>query len=149
MSKGDYISLIKENGQLVFTPGGTSMNPILRHHQCPVIIKAADDRTKLKKYDIPFYRRDNGQFVLHRIIGKNKDGFICCGDGQTAPEYGVREDMIFGILVGYYKGDKYIDVKRNTRYKIYSRFWVAIRPIRRVFAKLRSTVAGFGKKRED
>jgi hypothetical protein len=42
-----------------------------------------------KKYDVIFYRRENGQYVLHRIIKIKKDGYVCRGDNQTAKEYPV------------------------------------------------------------
>lgn len=141
MNKISYQEILEKEGRIVFTPGGTSMRPMLRHHQNPVLLVPKPKGQRLRKYDIPFYQRDNGQYVLHRILSVKKDSYVCCGDGQVDPEKGVRDDMIFAILEGYYKGDRYIDVSKSLPNKIYARFWVAIRPIRwlgvRFFGKLR------------
>ena len=43
----------------------------------------------------------------------------------------VTDDKICGKLVGYYHfGKKYIDLEKNIGYKLYSRIWVALIPIR-------------------
>ena len=49
-----------------FTPQGTSMRPTIYGGRDQVILSPLPP--KLKKYDLPLYRRDNGQFVLHRIV---------------------------------------------------------------------------------
>ncbi len=135
MSEYSYKEILQRDGKLIFTPGGTSMRPMLNHHESPVLLLPRP-AGRLKKYDVPFYQRDNGQYVLHRIVKVTKDGYVCCGDGQVALEKGVRDDMIFAVLKGYYKGDRYIDVEKSLSNKIYARFWVAIRPIRRCWRKL-------------
>lgn len=146
MSEQGYREILERDGKLIFTPGGTSMRPMLRHHECPVLLLPRP-AGRLKKYDVPFYQRDNGQYVLHRIVKVKKDGYVCCGDGQVILEKGVRDDMIFAVLKGYYKGERYIDVEKSLGNKIYARFWVAIRPIRRCWRKLKGIVKGiFGKK---
>lgn len=132
-----YPELIKSKGSLLFTPGGNSMRPMLIHHETPIYVVAVEDGSEMNKYDVPFYIRDDGQCVLHRIIGRRDGNFVCCGDGQVIPEYGVRPDMIFARLVGFYRGEKYIEVDKSLGYMIYSRLWVAIRPIRRVWASIR------------
>ncbi len=131
----EYRNLAKEKGILAFTPGGSSMRPMLAHHNNPVVVKSIDQSKKPKKYDVIFYQRDDGQYVLHRIISEKDNFYTCCGDGQTNPEYGVRDDMIFAVLIGYYKGNRYIDVQKNISYKIYSRLWVVSLPIRKLYNK--------------
>ncbi len=96
-----YEDVLKKQGVLVFSPGGTSMMPLLRHHENPVVLEPVHGR--LKKGDIAFYKRRDGQYVLHRIIGVKKDGYLCCGDNQTRVEKGVTDDMIFAVLTGFYK----------------------------------------------
>lgn len=130
MNKISYQEMLEKEGRIVFTPGGTSMRPMLRHHQNPVLLLPKPQGQRLHKYDVPFYQRDNGQYVLHRILKVKKDSYVCCGDGQVNLETGVRDDMIFAVLAGYYKGDRFIDVSKSLPNKLYARFWVAIRPIR-------------------
>ena len=132
----EYRNLIKEKGILAFTPGGSSMRPMLVHHNNPVIVESIDKSKKPQKYDVVFYQRDDGKYVLHRIISEKGNLYTCCGDGQTNPEYGVRNDMIFAVLIGYYKGNRYVDVRKNISYKIYSRLRVASLPIRKLYSNV-------------
>ena len=59
-----------------FGPKGTSMMPLIRQGIDSIVLKKAPD--KLKKYDLPLYRRDDGHFVLHRVVGIDKDGYVMC-----------------------------------------------------------------------
>ena len=58
---------ILESGQpLVYTNVGDSMEPLIRQGRDLLVIRKND--REWRKYDIPLYRRDNGQYVLHRIL---------------------------------------------------------------------------------
>ena len=80
------------NGTVTFTIHGISMTPMLRDGTDSVRISKAD--TPLKKYDIPFYRRADGSFILHRIVKVKDDGpdgfknVRCCKEG---PVFDSRE----------------------------------------------------------
>ncbi|MBR6795094.1 MAG: S24/S26 family peptidase [Clostridia bacterium] len=126
-----YEDVLKRNGTLVFTPGGTSMQPLLKHHENPVVLVPTDGR--LKRGDVPFYKRADGQYVLHRIIRVHKDSYDCCGDNQSALEKGVTDDMIFAKMVGFYRGDTYISVD-DKAVRRYAARRMASRPFRRVRA---------------
>ncbi|MBR4882209.1 MAG: S24/S26 family peptidase, partial [Clostridia bacterium] len=78
---------IKNGGSVSFTPMGVSMHPMLRHGLDSVVLSPAPD--KLKKYDIPFYRRSNGRYVLHRVV-KVGDSYTCIGDNQYEYEPGIK-----------------------------------------------------------
>lgn len=117
---------LAEGKKVIFGPKGTSMLPMLRQGIDRVELVAV--KGKLKKYDLPFYVRDNGQYVLHRIV-KVRDTYTCIGDGQYVYEHGVRQDQIIGVMSGYYRGDEYISAK-SWRYQWYCRRWHWTRPIR-------------------
>ncbi|MDE6768070.1 MAG: hypothetical protein K2J35_07720 [Eubacterium sp.] len=56
--------------------------------------------------------------------------YVIVGDNLLRKEY-VTDDMICGVLVGFYKnGKRYIDLQKSVAYKIYSRIWVALLPVR-------------------
>lgn len=97
--------VIENGGTFRFYPRGVSMQPLLYQGKDSVELGKAGD---VKIGDAVFYRRDNGQFVLHRIVGVHKGLYSMCGDNQFhAVEYGIRPDQILFKLVGYYKGDEY------------------------------------------
>lgn len=87
---------LERGATVTLLPRGTSMLPLIRQGMDEVVLKSVD--TPLKKYDIPFYKRKNGQFVLHRIIDVKKDGYVLCGDNQLDYEYNVTDDMIIGVV---------------------------------------------------
>ena len=52
---------------ILFPPTvGDSMEPMLRNRKDTIIIEPVHGR--LKRYDLPLYRRPDGKYVLHRIL---------------------------------------------------------------------------------
>ena len=127
-----YESALLENGELVFTPGGISMLPLLRHHENPVVLHPVS--APLKKGDAVFYKRPSGQYVLHRIVKVRKNSYDLCGDNQVDVEKGVTDAMIFARMVGFYQDGAYISVDDAWVVK-YVKRRMASRPIRFVFVK--------------
>ncbi len=103
-----------------FFQRGTSMLPMLKEGRDSVSIVSPKMRVP-KVGEVILYRRKNGAFVLHRAVGRAKDGsFICRGDNQTVLERGVLPESIIGVLNGYYNGDKWISAD-DVEYKKYVR----------------------------
>ena len=126
-----FEEILNKQGTLVFTPKGNSMHPLLTNGENPVVLEKFNGR--LKKGDIPFYKRTNGQYVLHRIIRVKKDSYDCCGDNQSAIETDVRDQMILAKMVGFYQGETYVSLD-EAWVKRYAKRRMASRPFRRVFA---------------
>jgi len=128
-----YEAVLLKNGELVFTPGGISMLPLLRHHENPVVLVPVKGR--LKKGDVPFYKRANGQYVLHRILKVREDSYDLCGDNQVVVEKGVTDDMIFAKMVGFYRDGEYVSVEEKWVVR-YARRRMASRPLRYAWFKV-------------
>ncbi len=75
---------------------GTSMNPLLYQGRDFVFIEKPS--FPLEVGDIPLYRRDDGAFVLHRVVGKDVKGYILSGDNQFLLEYGITDDHVIGVV---------------------------------------------------
>lgn len=131
MSKSTFEEELKEKGVLVYTNVGTSMRPLIRQGKDVMIIKSFDNCCKLKKMDVPLYKRENGQYVLHRIIKVTKDGYVIRGDNTYSNEYGVTDHQILGVLTGVIRNGKEIGVN-SFGYKVYSYFWLYTYYIRKV-----------------
>lgn len=118
-----------ENGGTVELPiTGTSMLPLLVWGRDTVLL------TKCKnpqKYDLIFYRRDDGHFVLHRIVGKNENGFILCGDNQVKKEYGITENHVIAVVKSITRKGKTFSVDKFS-YKLYVKLWTLILPFRNI-----------------
>lgn len=117
-----------------FSPKGTSMMPMLRPEKDSVILSPAPQR--LKKYDLPLYRRNNGMYVLHRIV-KVKDTYTCMGDHQFVEEKGIEHRQIIGVVIAFYRDGKRHCV-RGLGYRLYCLFWYHSRGIRRFFVRARN-----------
>ncbi|MCF0192028.1 MAG: S24/S26 family peptidase [Prevotella sp.] len=71
------------------------------------------------------------RWVLHRIIKIEGENITMLGDGNIMPEYCKASDIQASILGFYRKGRNKIDLISGRKWKIYSFFWIHLRPIRR------------------
>lgn len=128
--------ILNAGGEVTFTITGTSMLPMLHHGLDKVsLIKPSGP---LRKYDLPLYRRDNQQFVLHRIIQVKKDGtYIMCGDNQVCKEDSIRPDQIIGVVRGFYRYGRYY-ASDNWKYRLYCHLWVDFFAVRKIFRLARA-----------
>ena len=69
---------LNSGAEVTINPGGISMKPLVIPKRDSVILKKPPET--LKKYDVALYRRKSGQFVLHRVVGIEADGYVMCGD---------------------------------------------------------------------
>lgn len=116
-----------EAGQTVrFSPMGISMLPMLRQGVDSVVLSPGPE--ELKKYDLPLYRRPQGQYILHRIV-KADGSYTCIGDNQFEYEHGVTHSQMLALVTAFYRGDKRWDVKSPV-YQLYCRLWHYSRPLR-------------------
>ena len=120
-----------------FSPRGISMLPMLREGKDSVLLSPLPE--KLRKYDIPLYRRDNGKYVLHRIVEAGET-FTCIGDNQYTYEPGVRREQMIALVTSFTRDDREISVE-DPFYRLYCRLWHHSRGLRyfliRVKNKLR------------
>ncbi len=133
---------LDKGGEVKFSPRGRSMQPMLRQDIDSVILSACSER--LKKYDLPLYRRDNGKYILHRVV-KTGDTYTCIGDNQYFCEHGIRQDQIIAVVTAFYRRDREYSVN-DVSYKIYCRFWHYSRFPRRVLRAIKNRILGLLKR---
>lgn len=132
--------ILAESGEVSFVSAGVSMMPTIRDRKDVVTLVRPEG--KLKKGDVPFYRRDNGQYILHRIIYVNNDTYVTRGDNQWENEYNVRDDQIIGVLYSFDRDGKTYKVT-DAGYKIYVKFLPVIRYLRKYYYLFKSKVYAF------
>lgn len=120
MHKSTFEEEINQTGKLIYTNVGDSMMPLIRQGKDLLIIEKVNGR--LKKYDVPLYKRDSGQYVLHRILKVRKNDYVICGDNRWGREYGIQDRHIIGVLTGIIRDGKEISVN-DKKYKIYVHLW--------------------------
>lgn len=124
---------LAEGRSIRFSPRGTSMLPMLRQGTDSVILSPLPK--ELRKYDLPLYRRDNGQYVLHRIIETGLT-LTCMGDNQFIPEPGLRQDQMIAVVTAFYRGNRMVPVTHPV-YRFYCRIWHYSRALRRFVKRVR------------
>ena len=107
--------VISSGGEFRLFPRGTSMLPLLREETDSVVLVSPED---IKKGDILLYRRDNGQFVLHRVVKISGGEYFMCGDNQFSVEHGVRTENILAKTAYFYRGSDKISLS-DPAYKKY------------------------------
>ena len=140
ISLSDMYPIIKEvldnGGTFSLTITGTSMYPFILGGRDQVTLSPVPK--KLKKNDLPLYRRKNGQFVLHRIVKVCKDGtYTCCGDHQHQLERGLRHEQMIGLATAYVRKGKKL-TNKNLIYRFYRMIWTWVRKYRWVFFGIRN-----------
>ena len=130
----DAIDVIEEvlagGGEFRMYPKGISMLPFIVQGRDSVVL-SRNFECGAKKHDIAFYRRTDGQFVLHRVMKVCDDGtFVMCGDNQTALETGIRREQIIGYVSRLYKGEREYSFS-SFNYGVYKFFWCFM-PYRRI-----------------
>lgn len=146
-----YEEIIKQQGKLVYTNVGVSMMPLLRQHTDLLII-GPPPAGRLRMWDVPLYKRDNGQYVMHRVLWVRKHDYIICGDNQWWPERGITDRHIIGVLEAVKRrrpdqvGDEgeLLPVRATAehphvpfRYRLYVFVWCVFFPIRAVIVACR------------
>ena len=109
-----------------FSPRGISMLPMLRQGRDSVLLSPVPER--LKKYDLPLYRRDNGKYVLHRIVEAGEN-YTCVGDNQFDLEKNLRHEQMIALVTVFYRNGREISVNA-LGYRLYCRLWHYSRPLR-------------------
>lgn len=120
-------------GYLIKQTKGVSMEPMLRQYREESVICPVD--REIRKYDVVLFRRKDGQYVLHRVVGMEGDIYLIRGDNCVGTERVLRQQII-GILKGFYRGETYVDCTTDRAYLRYSHRIVRTFPLRR--GKLRA-----------
>ena len=108
-----FEDVIADQGRLVYTNEGDSMIPVIREGNL-LVIEAV--KAPLKVGDIPLYKRDSGQYVLHRIVEIKKGKYSMKGDNRTLVEKGITDKHIIGVLTGIVRNGKTYPVETTQEY---------------------------------
>jgi hypothetical protein len=128
---------LSQGKNVTFSPRGVSMLPMLRQGKDTVTLAPVNG--KLKKYDLPLYKRGD-QYILHRVIQVNEDSYVMRGDNCVSKEYGITDADIVGVMTAYYRKDRY-GTPDKPGYRAYVFFWCHTHSVRtlikRVYWKLK------------
>ena len=133
-----YEQELLQGGKILRTNVGISMRPFIRQGRDVMIIERPSAR--LKKYDVPLYKRGD-QYVLHRIIKVNPDSYDIIGDNCVNIERGIKDEQVIGVLTGIIRRGKEYSLD-NLGYKLYCHLWCDFLCVRIFFTKLKFLCLG-------
>lgn len=107
---------------------GMSMYPFLREDIDRVELTRRDF-SSIKRGDIVLIQRTSGEFVLHRVLKKNKFDFYIIGDAQQWIEGPILKNQLKAVAININRNGKMISCN-NFLLKILIKFWLIVRPIR-------------------
>lgn len=134
-------SILEEGKEVPLVVTGNSMMPFLIDRRDQVLIKRID--RPLKKGDIAFFQRENGQYIMHRIHFIRKDNrtgesqFYFIGDGQKNIEGPVKENQIFGVITEVMRKGKRLD-EHSFTWKFFKNIWSYVIPFRTLIIEIYS-----------
>lgn len=132
------LKLLEEDIDIMLTVTGTSMKPLLTHKKDSVILTKCD-KFNLKKGDIPLYKRNNGQYVLHRIVKVKENIYDLCGDNQYIIEKSLPKENIIAVVKTFEWNGKLYSCN-DFVYKIYWHLRVFSIPFRSVLYRTWSKI---------
>lgn len=124
---------LNNGGRAELVVTGISMYPLFHHRKDSVWLVPADGLRR--KGDIILYRRENGQYILHRIIAVKDGKYTCCGDNQAELEPVEQHQVIAVVDQFTRKGKKY--ALDHWGYRLYCFIWVDLFPLRQAYIRLR------------
>ena len=125
---------ISNGGTVEMAVPGNSMKPTLINRVSVVRLTAI---TVPKRGDMVLYRRDNGTYVLHRIIKCSEDGtYVFCGDAQYQMEPGIRKDQMIAVVTAFSRREKWISCD-DPVYRCWWRICVGLRGWRHIRSAVR------------
>ena len=127
-----YVSVLRElteeGKEVNMLIAGNSMSPFLVHQRDYIFFKKPD--RELKKGDMVFFMRDNGQYIMHRICRVCPEGYYIVGDAQTDIEGPVRREQIFAVVTRVKRKEKWIG-QGDFWWEFFEKVWIRVIPFRR------------------
>ena len=112
---------------------GFSMRPLFKTHRDAVII--TPPTRPLRRLDMVLYTYNGEDYILHRIVGFDGDICLIRGDNTFVTER-VPKAKILGTVASFNRKGKRYDLTELS-YRLYSRLWTAIYPLRFLAHKTR------------
>lgn len=128
----EYVSMLKElteeGKEVNMLIAGNSMSPFLIHERDSICFKKPD--RELKKGDMVFYQRKNGQYVMHRICKVKPEGYYIVGDAQQEIEGPVAREQIFALITKVRRKETWIG-PGDFWWEFFEHVWINIVPLRK------------------
>lgn len=117
---------------------GSSMQPLINADEDLIVLSALPEM--VKKGEIILYRRDDGSYVVHRVMKVKNDTYSMCGDHQVLYEHGISRNMMIARVCKIKKPTEIIETDKNAAYKLYVRFNAADKIFKNAVYAIKKTI---------
>ncbi len=125
--------LLHNNRKVRLTVTGDSMMPFLRENTDSVELSAAAFE-ELHFGQIILIKRENGQYILHRLIRKMKACFYIAGDAQLWTEGPLLPEQLVAVVTNVWRGNNSVSPS-NLLWQTLSLIWWLRLPARFILSK--------------
>ena len=128
----EYVSVLKElveeGKEVSMLIAGSSMSPFLAHERDYIFFKKPV--APIKRGDMVFYQRRNGQYIMHRVWKVENNKYYMVGDAQMEIEGPLERDQIFAIITKVKRKGKWCE-PGDFWWEFFKKVWIRIVPLRR------------------
>lgn len=140
---GEIDKIVKEGHEAPLVVTGGSMSPFLAGERDAVLLTKPEK--PFQKGEIVFYRRRDGQYVMHRIMKCTKTEVWLAGDAQTVLEGPLPITCIFAVVNCARRKNKWIK-KGDVQWDFFAGPWRWAFPVRRKILKYYVKMKGYMKR---
>ena len=129
----EYEALLRDGAELPLVISGESMLPFLRPGRDTVYLRRPE--APLRRGDIAFYRRLNGDYILHRVFRAEPGKYWFLGDAQTRVEGPLPEQCVFAYVTAVRRGERLLQ-PNSLFWRAFSGPWLKLVRLRRRILKI-------------
>ena len=130
------LALLEDTDSVPLMISGDSMAPFLVHGRDTVYLSKIT--VPPKRGDMILYRRDNGQYILHRVYEAG-DTYTMVGDDQAGLEPGIRREQMLAAVTAVCRNGKLLK-KGSFLWEFFAKGWIRMVPLRPVVRAVDSRI---------
>lgn len=138
----ELLELLDQIPSVPLVVTGGSMTPFLAPGRDQVFLSKID--RPLKRGDVILYRRNSGQYVLHRICRIRGESLSLVGDAQTVIEEGIRPEQALALVTAVQRKGKILKPD-SFCWLFFEKIWICMIPLRRLAVGAWCTLTGKGR----
>lgn len=121
--------LISEGKTVSLTVKGHSMNPFIVHMRDQITLGPVRQED-IRPGTVALVKDSRGSYLIHRITEVKDDTVTLIGDGNVGITETATHDNIIGVMYSLNRNGR-IYSEKSRIWRIYSRIWMMLTPIRR------------------
>lgn len=122
-------SMISEGMSVTITVKGNSMNPFIVDRRDQITLGPFEE-SELRRGCVALVRDVRGEYLVHRIIGREGDTVILLGDGNLRATEKALVSEVIAVVRSIERKGRSISTE-SFLWRAYSWVWMALKPVRR------------------